>query len=91
MEDQKLPGEIQNLVDNTTFVGYAVMDYDGLFGTTPDVTKAVAWANERSKYQGIESYVKMFYVYTKGEYAEVPGLRGARLEDWEDHMRQLMR
>lgn len=85
-----MPTEIQDLVNDTDFTGYVVIDYDGVFGKTKDVTKAVSWALERSKIKGLEEYVKMFYVYTMGQYAETPGERGANVEDWNSHARQLM-
>ena len=84
------PREIQNIADTTDFVGYVVMDYDGVFGKTTDVTNAVGWASDRSKMEGLAEYVKVFYVFTWGKYAKNPGERGIEAYDWEKARDELM-
>ncbi len=83
------PREILNIAENTDFVGYVVMDYDGVFGKTADVTRAVGWASDRSKMEGLEEYVKVYYVFTWGKYSPIAGERAIEEFDWEKARNEL--
>lgn len=85
------PAEVQAIADNTDFVGYVVIDFDGIFGKTIDVTKAVAWALERSRVKDLEEYVKVYRVFTWGKYSKIAGQRAIEEHDWNKSMRELMR
>lgn len=84
--------EIQDIVNNTDFVGYVIVDWDSVFGKTHCPNIAVAMALERSRTGGEElsGSVKVYSVGTMGKYAEVPGERVYHKFDWKRSLRELM-
>jgi len=82
--------EVSIWVDRTTYNGYMVFDHLGSFVITQDVTKAIAWALDRSKIIGSSESVKVYYIGTVGQYAENPGERFSEPYDWERGARELM-
>ena len=84
--------ELLNIVANTDFDGYIIVDWDSVFGKTTCPNKAVSMALERSRTggEGLSEFVKVFSVGTMGKYAKVPGERYAEEYNWNRASRELM-
>ena len=84
--------EVLKIVANTDFVGYIIVDWDGVFGKTTCPNKAVSMVLERSRTggEGLSEFVKVYSVGTMDEYAEVPGERYVEEFNWRRAYRELM-
>ena len=86
--------DIENLVQNTDFNGYVIVDWDSTFGKTRCPNDAVAMCLERFRTAGSEElgqYVKAYRVFTMGAYHHTPGKRGSEEFDWRAALRELSR
>jgi hypothetical protein len=84
--------EVKNITDNTDFVGYVIVDWDGLFGTTTCPNNAAAMCLERSRTggPGLAEYVKAYSVGSMGQYHHTPGERFCWDYDWNRAVNELM-
>jgi hypothetical protein len=84
--------DILNIVENTDFDGYIIVDWDSVFGKTTCPNKAVSMALERSRTggEGLSEFVKVFSVGAMGKYAKVPGERYAEEYNWNRASMELM-
>ncbi len=84
--------EVLALAANTNFVGYAIVDWDSVFGITTCPNDAVAMALERTRTggDGLAEFVKVYSVGTMGMYAKVPGERVVEEYNWKRAMNELM-
>lgn len=84
--------EVQHIVNNTTFEGFVIVDWDGVFTKTTCPNKAAAIALDRSRLGGntLEEFVKIYRVGTMGKYHHTPGERVVEEYDWHRAVRELM-
>ena len=84
--------EVRNIVNNTTFDGFVIVDWDSVFTKTTCPNNAVAIALDRSRFGGneLEKFVKVYRVGTMGKYAKVPGERFAEEYNWRRAAHELM-
>ena len=84
--------EVQAIIDNTDFVGYVIVDWDGLFGKTTCPNTAVSMTLERTRTggEGLAEFIKVYSVGTMGKYYHTPGTRYGELFNWNRGLRELM-
>ena len=84
--------EVQDIVDNTDFDGYVIVDWDGVFTKTTCPNNATALALARSRIGGpdLTKFVKVYRVGTMGKYHHTPGERVVSEYDWNRSVRELM-
>jgi hypothetical protein len=84
--------EVQNLVENTDFVGYVTVDWNGVFNKTNCPNTAVSMALERHRAGGEtrSDSVKVYSIGTMGKYHHTPGERRVEEFNWRRALRELM-
>jgi len=87
--------QIQQIVDKSDFVGYAIEDFWGYVDKTTDPNEAVGICYDlyKAASDGTRDYtdsIKCYSIRTLGEYSGTPGKRVISEFDWNRGLRELM-